>query len=108
MRAITMDQREMRRRGARVRVPTWEHVGDVASFTDPSETYEIKRRRVDGHLGCACPGYRFKKGEKICKHIEAFALGRYDAEAAYMKPVVVTVAQEQFTVRRAISFGALD
>jgi hypothetical protein len=100
-----MDVREMRRRGQRVRVPVWEHVGEVASFTNPDERYEIKRRRADGHLGCACLGYRFKKGEKTCKHTQAFALGRH---ADVAKPVVVTVAQEQFTVRRAISFGALD
>lgn len=105
-----------RRRSARA--PLWVHVGEVESFTDSTERYEIKRRIADGHLGCSCLGYRFAKGVKTCKHLDAWTgQGRViSVEPIARRPVATTHADtetridvrgETFTVRRAISFGGL-
>jgi len=102
----------------RSRPALWVHVGEVESFTDASERYEIKRRVADGHFGCACKGYRFSKGIKTCKHIDAWTgRGRVlSVHAIPPRPVAATHADtetrinvrgETFTVRRAISFGGL-
>lgn len=88
--------------------PTWDHVTFAASESEPGVYHEIKRRREDGHLGCGCLAYRFKRGEKTCKHLRA-----YDKSNSEYRPDqierVVQIDGERFTFsrRRAISIGAL-
>ena len=65
----------------------WTHEAYVESDTEIGRAYEIKRS-ADGRLGCECPRYRFKRGEKTCKHLRAFVAGEtMDAQRA-VKPTV--------------------
>lgn len=88
----------------------WEHLADVESDSEIGKTYEIKRSAA-GQVGCECPSYRFKRGEKTCKHLRAYLAGdQMDARRA-VKPTVVhervriSSGGEMFTVtRRAITF----
>ena len=96
---------------------TWEHVTYVASDSDPCAEYEIKRRTSDGQVGCSCMAYRFSKGVKSCKHMQAFLCSVVNANRPTPASVVrrsLTVPAtlgriessngETFTFRRAISF----
>lgn len=89
---------------------TWEHVTDVASFSEPGVEYQIKRSS-EGVIGCACLAYRFKRGTpKTCKHIDALGLIKLTGRTAINvgEEVRVTTAKDTFTFkgRRAFSFGA--
>lgn len=80
----------------------WSFVASIESHSRIGKRYEIKRRESDGLLGCSCVAYRFAKGEKTCKHLQAFSgTTRARAELTVRREVV---AGETFTVRRAISF----
>jgi hypothetical protein len=98
----------------------WDHVAYVESHSERGKEYEIKRRRQDGHHGCSCKSYQFARGIKGCKHLDAFFAhdsvgkqlaavyaGRPEAARAMHHPHPVVVQGETFTVRRAISFGAI-
>ena len=50
---------------------TWETIASVESDSRPGVTYSIKQA-PNGRIGCTCPAYRFKKGEKTCKHIRVW------------------------------------
>lgn len=93
---------------------SWTYIATVASESDPSGSYDIKRA-TDGRLGCDCTAYRFARREaKTCKHIRALlglsasvqdmASPRSSRPSAQAR---VTQSGETFTItRRAISFDA--
>ena len=101
---------------------SWQHLADVVSDSEPGETHVIKQRS-DGTLGCSCLSYRFKRGVKTCKHLEAFRLSLRSDVAGAIVPVnykengvpaeytlvrkkyQTTERKETFTIRRAITFG---
>lgn len=93
----------------------WTHVAFVESDSEPGVEHEIKRH-ADGRLGCACLSYRFARGEKTCKHLRAWRAtsnlwvgGRGEvATAVRVTPGEIGAGAETFTVRRAISFGAVS
>jgi hypothetical protein len=89
--------------------PIWEHVAYVWSDSQPGKEYEVKRHRTTGALGCSCPAYRFVKGEKTCKHIEAYARVNFTRDSTPLKcpRPSVSVGGETFTIRRAITFGEM-
>ena len=83
----------------------WEDVTNIASYSELDKSYEIKRHLGTGRLGCACPSYRFKRGDvnaKTCKHLDAY---RSMSVTPTATPVRVEFAGESFRVhRRAINF----
>lgn len=101
----------------------WDYVTTVASESDRGKTYDIKRRRSDGHLGCGCTSYRFAPREdKSCKHTRAYAMA--GVSFARQDPVLrdrtsggdrrpahrdrISVGGETYTfTSRAISFGKI-
>jgi hypothetical protein len=88
---------------------SWQHVAWVESDSEPGKRHEIKRR-ADGQLGCGCTAYRFSKGTKTCKHLRA--LGSITSDEArsrqkFERVQVRRLGAETFTVRRAITFGAI-
>ncbi len=105
----------------------WAHVATVASESEPGKRWEIKKRRSDGALGCACPAFRFKHGDKTCKHIRAYLQASPLQATQHMHPgaaaAIIGAAQlegrttdtvriqanggEFFNVTRAIAFGVL-
>lgn len=91
----------------------WDHVAFVASDSEPTRAYEIKRRRADGHIGCSCTAYRFARSEhKTCKHVGAYrsALVGFDRQSTPRQTPRerVSVGAEVYTItRRSISFGAI-
>lgn len=56
----------------------WVKKWTVTSFTDSSISYTVSQAK-DGHYGCSCPAWRFKKADLTtglrpdCKHILATA-----------------------------------
>ena len=87
----------------------WTLEGSVESSSEPGVQHQVKRHR-DGRLGCDCLAYRFKRGDKTCRHIHAYlAAGPLVPVApglGYSSAIrVVHAAQETFTVRRALAFG---
>lgn len=85
----------------------WELVASVNSETNQGHTYEVKRNKDTGALGCACIAFRFSKGTKTCKHLEALRQVVHSAPLGVAVSRAV-VADETFTVvRRAITFGAV-
>jgi len=97
----------------RARPSWWVTIGSVESDSEPGVIHQIKRHRSTGLVGCDCMAYRFAKGEKRCKHTDAFAhpsaqAERADVAAVVVRPVAGTAKTETFTVvRRGISFDAL-
>ncbi len=97
-------------RPMRVKGQAWVLLGTVESETTPGVFYDIKRREADGHLGCGCTSYRFAKGIKTCKHLEAWTeMGQQQVVAAREGRATrtegtVLARGERHTVR-AISFG---
>ena len=90
----------------------WEYLTSVESDSKPGRFYDIKRRLSDDVLGCACVSYRFCKGEKTCKHLDAYRLGERVVAAVVNRGEVgrlvsQTVGGETFTFRRAISLKPL-
>lgn len=106
---------------------SWEHVAWVESVSEPGKRYEI-RQDVSGLRGCSCLAYRFKRGEKTCKHLAALGVSEAHDEFGGgrdglipidgpLKPMLrvkrlpvlptrASVGDETFTVtRRSISFG---
>lgn len=87
----------------------WTYLATVRSESEPDRSYDIKRG-TNGMLGCGCLAFRFKKGEKTCKHLRAYLAGEaVDARPVrqQVRPETVRVKSdnETFTVtRRAISF----
>jgi soluble P-type ATPase len=81
----------------------WEHVAWVRSDADARKRYEVRRRRVDGHLGCGCPSYRFSRVVKTCKHLERMVSAVYVAHGD-VERATIRVAEESFTVERRIMF----
>ena len=100
----------------------WHYVADVESDSEPGVKHVIKRREVDGHVGCDCLAYRFKKGEKTCKHVQALlglsaAINHHQPSTPLPQVRVegmqheyrIAHAGDTFTVtRRAISLGPLS
>lgn len=87
----------------------WTLVGSVESDNEPEVAYQIKRK-ANGALGCDCMAYRFAKGEKTCKHIQAWTSAETPSGRGIGRGntvVAVAAANETFTVRRGISFGPL-
>lgn len=95
----------------------WTKVATVESDSERGKTYDIKRHPTSGAFGCGCTAYRFSRGVKTCKHLQALGLARSVFPAA--RPVEhfnrppetverVQLAGETFTVRRAITFGPLS
>jgi hypothetical protein len=48
-----------------------EHVAWIHSASEPDIEYQIVKMAGKG-LKCACLGWAFKKGEKTCKHVQAY------------------------------------
>ena len=51
---------------------TFDVVAEIDSDSAPGVLHLIKRRVSTGALSCDCMAYRFKRGEKTCKHVAAF------------------------------------
>ncbi|KKL99504.1 hypothetical protein LCGC14_1813710 [marine sediment metagenome] len=47
-------------------------VGEIDSDSQPGILHLIKRLRSNGALSCDCMAWRFARGEKTCKHVDAF------------------------------------
>jgi hypothetical protein len=61
----------------------WSHLASVQGQTRNKSgvrtTYELRRRKSDGHIGCSCQGYQFAKGtDKSCTHINEHLLAHPD------------------------------
>ena len=84
----------------------WEHVAWVDSETTAGETYQIKRRASDGALGCGCESYRWSRGDKTCKHIEALRRADEDdvvvAQAARAADRPATLRDEALVLARTM------
>ena len=94
--------------GGKLKSEGWVRLGTVESDSEPGVEHVISRRGTQ--IGCDCMSYRFRKGEKTCKHIEAFAIGSQEALAArrgtepFPERRVPGKQRETFTVRRAFAF----
>jgi hypothetical protein len=105
----------------------WDHVAYIDSDSDPGREWELKRHVSTGTIGCSCPSYRFKKGDKTCRHIDAWRasqrMNREDTVRLARAPVVtptrtqppstttaVRVNGVTFNIRapRAVSFATDD
>jgi predicted nucleic acid-binding Zn finger protein len=91
----------------------WTHVAYVASASSPGEEWEVRRHTSTGRLGCACPKYRFARGEKTCHHITSVLQTDVSTERPASPNVNNVVSRtyvdgEMFCVRRAIALGGLD
>jgi hypothetical protein len=91
----------------------WTHVAYVESDSEPGRQHQIKSA-VGGRLGCDCMAFRFAKGTKTCKHLQAYLAGEAMDGQRAVQPAVrserarVVSNGEAFTVtRRAITFGAV-
>lgn len=96
----------------------WDYVATVDSMTafGEAESYDLKRHRSTGRMACGCKSYQFSRGEKTCKHLQAWHETRSQLAnlADADEPVVRTlprrakVGAETLTVhRRAITFGEI-
>jgi hypothetical protein len=87
----------------------WVEIARVASDSEPGKDHAIKRHASAGILWCDCMAYRFARGVKTCKHIEALGqvADRQVAVAARGRQTsdVAVVGAERFTVRRALNLG---
>lgn len=92
----------------------WIPIGWVESESEPGVSYQIKRRPGSDALGCSCKAYQFKRCEKTCKHLQAYAGAAAPALGVTVvtrlrqpapEAATVTVSGETFRVRRAISFS---
>ena len=75
----------------------WTEVGSVESDTQRGTVYTIKMRSGDDLLGCSCMAYRFAKGEKRCKHTDAYA------ESQGLQPVSGRVRREVEPIHRVVT-----
>lgn len=99
--------------------PLWEQVGTIESESEPGVVHKIKRHVNTGLFGCDCLSYRFARGEKTCKHLDAWrgdiaaepyremAHGDLPRSHRPKSPPTIVVGTERFTVRRAIAFGGV-
>lgn len=91
--------------------PGWSYVATVASENEPGATYDLSRGDADGQMFCACMAYRFARGEKTCKHLQAYlgVAGTVAHASTERTPVSASVGGEMFAVtRRAITFGRIE
>ncbi len=61
-----------RRRAGRSRAGIFEVIGEIDSTSEPGILHLIKRRVSTGTLSCDCMAWRFSRGEKHCKHVDAY------------------------------------
>ncbi len=99
-------------------VMPWTHVATIESDTAPGVEYEIKRAGT-GRLACSCQSYRWARGTKTCKHLDAYRLAgsapivtmptttQWNRSTASWtsRPASIAraVSAETFTIQRAIS-----
>lgn len=85
----------------------WTFVGSVESDSEPNVDHKIKRNETTGALGCDCMAYRFARGEKTCKHLDAYRETDFAGMTQTDGVSIRATPTETFTVRRGISFDAL-
>ncbi len=57
---------------AAVYVVVGEVVGEIDSTSQPGILHLIKRHPGTDRLSCDCMAWRFSRGDKHCKHVDAF------------------------------------
>lgn len=50
----------------------YDVVGEIDSDSQPGVLHLIKRHTTTRRLSCDCMAWRFCRGEKRCKHVDAF------------------------------------
>lgn len=88
----------------------YEHVAFVESFSEPGKKYSIRRRYRDDVLVCyeagkneLCKAWQFSRGEKRCKHVDAFRSPAFVPSSTTERQDIVH-AGEKFSIVRAIKF----
>lgn len=77
---------------------SWTEVGTVESDSEKGVFHTIKARTADGHFGCSCLSYRFRRGDKWCKHTIAWRGSLGSIGGSSLMPI--EVSGERFMVRR--------
>lgn len=60
--------------GSGRRPVVYDVVGEIDSDSMPGVMHIIKRHRITKGLSCDCMAWRFCRGAKQCKHVDAFLL----------------------------------